>query len=191
MESANKQGLRPLGHFIHAKAQGYVAAAPRRFSRAGARGVRFRLGVDADGVKRQFSVRARASDHKTETLLDGIAKGSRLRLGGALQPAGGGLFIGVRSGIRAAEDERQYAFGEAQGVYKRLREEYGGFAWAELLCKSARVSALLNARLRELMRRVNAGDTIRLSGSLDIFEGIEIDADKLLFESVIRNMKGR
>ena len=191
MESTSRQQARPLGQFIHAKAQGYVAAAPRRFSRGGAGGVKFRLGVDVDGMKRHFKIQARASDAKTQALLDKIAKGSRLWLGGALHQSSGGRFIGVRSGIRLADAEDQFAVAEAQGVYERLREEYGGFAWADLRCKSAGVSALLNARLRALISRVNRGDTIRLSGSLTIFDGVEIDADKILFESVIKNMKGR
>lgn len=180
MASANKK-TGQLGQFVHAKAQGYISARP--LLRGGH--IRFPLGVD-DKEKIRVSAPIRSV-----TRLD-TRKGANLNVRGALHASGERIFMGIRGGISAALDDTQYAWGEAQGELMDVRKEYGDFWWADLICNGIPVSALLNARLRRLIANADQGEIIRLSGDLEIVENrIELAANKILFENVIRNKKGR
>lgn len=180
MASINKK-TGQLGQFVHAKAQGYISAQPRL--RRGE--IRFRFGV---GDKEKMSVSAPI---RSVARLD-TRKGANLYIRGALHASGERIFMGIRGGISAALDDTQYAWGEAQGELIEVRKEYGDFCWADLMCNELPVSALLNARLRRLIENAERGETIRLSGDLEIVENkIELAANKILFENTIRNKKGR
>lgn len=180
MAFVNKK-IGQLGQFVHAKAQGYISAPPQLINEQ----IRFRLGV---GYTEKIRVTAPL---RSVARLD-TRKGANLSIRGALHTTGDRIFMGIRSGISAALDDTQYAWGEAQGELIDVRKEYGDFCWADLMCNEIPVSALLNARLRRLIENAERGEIIRLSGDLEIVENkIELAANKILFENTIRNKKGR
>ena len=180
MASVNKKNGR-LGQFVHVKAQGQIPAPPQLLDER----MRFRLVV---GCSENMRVSVPVG---SVARLD-TRQGANISVRGALHRAGQRVFMGARSGISAAVDATQYAWGEAQGELIEVREEYGDFCWADLMCNGIPVSALLNARLRRLIENAERGETVRLSGDLEIVENkIELAASKILFESVIRNKKGR
>ena len=150
--------------------------------------------TDESGYRSQISLGAKFRGGKRDDLLRGLKKGSRVAVKGAMHKVGERYFVGINSGVRLADDGREFGDADAQGAFSLLRDsdELGlADAAARLFCKDVMVDAELNERLRRLIANASIGDVIRLSGALRIDKGVKMRAEKILFEEVIRNKKGR
>lgn len=183
-----------LKGYIYVKAQGVVESKPR-VSRGDddAWRIGFKLRVDDGSGVQRYGVRARALGDRGAELARDLSKGASVYVGGALRLARGRDLpqLGARRGVRLVDSDERYAAADAQGIISSLREEYGGFVWADMKCGDIAISALLGERMRRLIKRVREGETIRLSGALRAFDAFELEPERLLYERTLRTMTRR